>query len=161
LKTFALAAFAQFHFVDIHPFIDGNGRMCRFLSKFILDSVCPLPFPMFPNRILYLEALVAGRSLAPEKAPMPLLKLLLETACESYRDHLRTYTDYVPTLFITSDTSDTLRAQLRELSEISETDLTMIVDAFATLNKDQSKELMIGDTKIYLKKEADIDLDML
>ncbi len=47
LYTFALAAFIQFHFVDIHPFADGNGRLCRFLSKFILDSSCPIPFPMF------------------------------------------------------------------------------------------------------------------
>ncbi len=28
LYTFALAAFIQFHFVDIHPFNDGNGRLC-------------------------------------------------------------------------------------------------------------------------------------
>jgi len=46
LYTFTLAAFIQFHFLDLHPFTDGNGRMCRYLSKRILDSVCPAPFPI-------------------------------------------------------------------------------------------------------------------
>jgi len=36
-------------------------------------------------------------------------------------------TTYMLAKYYSSDTSDTLRAQLRELSEISETDLTMIV----------------------------------
>jgi hypothetical protein len=58
----ALAAFAQFHFVDIHPFNDGNDRMCRFISKHILDWVLPVPFPMFVDRDKYLMALEVGRN---------------------------------------------------------------------------------------------------
>eukprot|EP01102_Stenamoeba_stenopodia_P020562 TRINITY_DN8074_c0_g1_i1.p1 TRINITY_DN8074_c0_g1~~TRINITY_DN8074_c0_g1_i1.p1 ORF type:complete len:160 (+),score=23.27 TRINITY_DN8074_c0_g1_i1:648-1127(+) len=92
LYTFALAAFAQFHFVDLHPFVDGNGRVCRLLSKFILDSVCPLPFPMFPNRTAYLRVLIEGRkSSSPFDAPFKLAELLLDTAILSYREHLTVF----------------------------------------------------------------------
>jgi fido (protein-threonine AMPylation protein) len=48
LNIFALAAFAQYHLADIHPFLDGNGgRMGRYVSKHILESTLPLPFPMY------------------------------------------------------------------------------------------------------------------
>lgn len=59
--VFSVAALVQFHFVDIHPFVDSNGRMCRFLSKYILDAVCPVPFPMYIDRTRYVKALVDGR----------------------------------------------------------------------------------------------------
>lgn len=75
----------------MHPFVDGNGRMCRFLSKFILDSVCPLPFPMFPKRKPYLQALIVGRTLPPKTAPQLLAELLLDVAVATYRTLLGTF----------------------------------------------------------------------
>jgi len=84
LYTFALAAFAQFHFVDIHPFSDGNGRMCRYISKFILDRVLPVPFPMFLDRDVYLKALEEGRKSALDQAPVNLFHLLLDEAIHHY-----------------------------------------------------------------------------
>ncbi len=77
LYTFALAAFAQFHFVDIHPFEDGNGRLCRFMSKFILDSVCPVPFSSVPPSLKneYFRSLVNGRR-NPSQRPTQLMGLL-------------------------------------------------------------------------------------
>ncbi|KAL9650210.1 hypothetical protein ABK040_014866 [Willaertia magna] len=91
LYTFALAAFVQFHFVDIHPFYDGNGRMCRFLSKRVLDYCCPVPFPMFKDKGRYFEALVKGRTVDASVAPMDLLFLLLESAVDHYREMINTY----------------------------------------------------------------------
>lgn len=90
LWQFALAGFVQFHFVHIHPFVDGNGRMCRFLSKYILDAVCPVPFPMFKVRDVYFETLEVGRILAKSDAllaPRKLIDLLLTSAIEHY-EHL-------------------------------------------------------------------------
>ena len=49
---FALAAFVRFHFVSIHPFEDGNGRICRYLSKRILDWVCPFLFQCFTTEMI-------------------------------------------------------------------------------------------------------------
>ncbi|KAL9655332.1 hypothetical protein ABK040_011173 [Willaertia magna] len=91
LYTFALAAFIQFHFVDIHPFYDGNGRMCRFLSKRVLDYCCPVPFPMFKDKGRYFEALVNGRTVDASVAPKDLLFLLLESAVDHYREMINTY----------------------------------------------------------------------
>jgi Fic family protein len=32
MRIFALAAFAQYHFVEIHSFFDGNGRLSRYVA---------------------------------------------------------------------------------------------------------------------------------
>jgi fido (protein-threonine AMPylation protein) len=103
LFFFAYAAFAQFHFVDIHPFVDGNGRVCRFISKYILDSICPLPIPMFEDRDAYLNALKLGRTLQPDSSPSHLLELLLQSALKYYNDILDKYTDYRPVYYIIFD----------------------------------------------------------
>ncbi len=84
LYVFALAAFAQFHFVDIHPFRDGNGRLGRFISKRILDAVCSFP-TLFSDRDMYIDALVKGRQCSAVCAPVLLLRLLLETAVSKYQ----------------------------------------------------------------------------
>lgn len=85
LRLFALAAFTQFHFVDAHPFKDGNGRMCRFLSKRILDFCLPLPFPMYTSRQKYFDALVQGENECnPLHAHVPLLNLTVDAAIEFY-----------------------------------------------------------------------------
>ncbi|KAJ3228834.1 hypothetical protein HDU81_005860 [Chytriomyces hyalinus] len=39
LLAFAIASFGQFHFVDIHPFEDGNGRICRYLSRSLYHHI--------------------------------------------------------------------------------------------------------------------------
>ena len=91
LDCFALAAFAQFHFVDLHPFVDGNGRICRIICKRILDWVLPVPIPMFPDRDIYIGALMEGRNQHHQESyssPAPLLQLLLETAVQHYTDLL-------------------------------------------------------------------------
>ncbi|KAI8840304.1 hypothetical protein BJ741DRAFT_49294 [Chytriomyces cf. hyalinus JEL632] len=56
--VFAVSSFGQFHFVDIHPFGDGNGRICRYLSQRILDWVLPFRFPMFNDRDRHLTTLM-------------------------------------------------------------------------------------------------------
>ena len=84
--VFALAAFAQFHFVDIYPFSDGNGRICRLISKLILDSILPVPFPMFISRENYIESLNSARQVGvePRTAPAALSEILLDSAIEFY-----------------------------------------------------------------------------
>jgi len=74
LYSFCLAAFVQFHFVDLHPFIDGNGRMGQFLGNYFLDLVCPISFPMFLQQGSYVQALQRSWN---EK---PLTILLLDCA---------------------------------------------------------------------------------
>jgi len=42
---FRCAAYILFHFVNIHPFADGNGRMSRLLASHCLYLVFPFPCP--------------------------------------------------------------------------------------------------------------------
>ena len=73
LSRLALAAFIQYHFLSLHPFVDGNGRLSRVLSQGCLDGV----YPTF-EKDEYFQALQKGRELAPDKAPGPLLELMVK-----------------------------------------------------------------------------------
>ena len=42
-----LAAWLLFKVVDVHPFIDGNGRMCRLLANRVLAMIFPFPVPIY------------------------------------------------------------------------------------------------------------------
>jgi hypothetical protein len=80
--VFALAAFAQFHLLDIHLFPDGNGRISRLVSKHILDSVMVFPFPMFEDREVYLSTLTNRDGI---DAPKELMRLMLDEALTHYK----------------------------------------------------------------------------
>ena len=41
------AAWILYHFVSLHPFSDGNGRMCRLLASHCLSLVFPFPCPIY------------------------------------------------------------------------------------------------------------------
>ena len=41
------AAFIVYHFVSLHPFSDGNGRMCRLLASHCLYLIFPFPCPIY------------------------------------------------------------------------------------------------------------------
>jgi len=114
LYSFALASFAQFHFVDIHPFIDGNGRLCRFISKYILDTMCPIPFPMFTSRKKYIKTIEKGRTLTPLEVPKFLCNLLLDTALEFYKNYVTQYTNWIPKIYFVACDIDQLEKQLNE-----------------------------------------------
>ena len=89
LHWLAVAAFAQFHLVTLHPFKDGNGRMCRIIAKLILDCWMPVAIPMFPQKEAYFQALVEGQSMLENNRDAnelfciePLFHLLMATSIE-------------------------------------------------------------------------------
>lgn len=87
LHPIELAAMAHKRLVDIHPFIDGNGRTARLLMNLILVNngygVVSIP-PLWRND--YINALSASRRLNDME---PFSKLIAECVIETERDYCR------------------------------------------------------------------------
>lgn len=87
LHPIELAAMAHKCLVDIHPFIDGNGRTARLLMNLILVNagygVVSVP-PVWRND--YINALSASRRLNDME---PFCKLITECVIETERDYCR------------------------------------------------------------------------
>jgi hypothetical protein len=93
------AAWFAAHFLEVHPFGDGNGRLTRILIDALLACVHPVPVPLIPAdssleeaRFRYLSALREvppwaehnGASWA-KAAPVDLSDLILESLAASWR----------------------------------------------------------------------------
>ena len=87
LHPIELAAMAHKRLVDIHPFIDGNGRTARLLMNLILVNagygVVSIP-PIWRND--YIDALSASRR---QNDMEPFCKLIAECVIETERDYCR------------------------------------------------------------------------
>ena len=105
LDPFTLAAKYCHKFVNIHPFVDGNGRMCRLLLNAVLLKYAGIVIPLGeeePDRTAYLEVATRAseiESLAAdedEQSAKPawaeLSSLLIKEACtrfKTFRERLR------------------------------------------------------------------------
>lgn len=87
LHPIELAAMAHKQLVDIHPFIDGNGRAARLLMNLLLVNtgygVVSIP-PIWRND--YINALSASRR---QQDMEPFCKLIAECVIETERDYCR------------------------------------------------------------------------
>jgi Fic family protein len=139
----ALASFAQFHFVDIHPFADGNGRMCRFICKFILDSIFPLPIPMFKNRNAYIQSLIEGRKCSNSlDSPIELCRLIFDVAINFYRESIKKYENLKFYLPIVVKNEKELKQELEKIT-IKDKDNEDILKSFSLLKSNQKEKVCI------------------
>lgn len=81
-----LAAWLHISFVNIHPFVDGNGRTARLLMNLALLQA-GYPITIIPPivRSDYIDALKASN----RGDDLPFINLLSNMVCESQRDYLR------------------------------------------------------------------------
>lgn len=79
---------AQFHqfFIYLHPFADGNGRLGRLLSNFILaKNRLPLLIILSEQKNEYIEALKACKK---HKTHLPIISFFFETAINQMKNEI-------------------------------------------------------------------------
>lgn len=57
MNIYRTAARVMFDIVDIHPYGDGNGRLCRLLMNHVLACITPFPVAVDVNRNEYIDAI--------------------------------------------------------------------------------------------------------
>ena len=97
VELFKLAAYLAFNYVNIHPFADGNGRMCRLLASFVLSFKIPFPVTFHcgnngVTRTTYIDAIERCRH-SDNAFPIDLTLLLIEScyiSCIEFNEMLNT-----------------------------------------------------------------------
>ena len=81
-KLFRLCAWLLFELLDLHPFSDGNGRLCRILGSYLLSFFTPFPTPIYnvwtqSDKDDYIQALVDARK-NETRHPCALASMIIE-----------------------------------------------------------------------------------
>ena len=94
-KLFNLAALLFVKLVTVHPFEDGNGRLCRLLVNHVLSAVTPFPVPLYVedgvrSHRTYVSAIMAARDMSDAKltrivSPNDLSALSIDSAWQTWR----------------------------------------------------------------------------
>ena len=92
IYVFKCAAWLLFELVSLHPFYDGNGRLCRLLANYVLSLITPFPVSIYNtsspdrNRDNYLDAIVHGREKNHGEGMGKLASMLVEGAYHGWED---------------------------------------------------------------------------
>jgi hypothetical protein len=83
-NMFKICGFLLFELLDLHPFSNGNGRLCRVLCDYILSSMTPFPTPIYngwseSKKDDYFKALVDARKPESPRHPTILTTMIIES----------------------------------------------------------------------------------
>lgn len=81
-KMFKSCSWLLFELLDLHPFSDGNGRLCRLFCSYALSFITPFPTPIYnvwtdSCKEDYKQALVDARK-SPNRNPRSLTTMIIE-----------------------------------------------------------------------------------
>jgi Fic family protein len=81
-KLFKACGFLVFELLDLHPFSDGNGRLCRLLANYILSTVTPFPTSIYiGDSNEFIQCLINARK-SKSRHPKDLTRMIIE--CNYY-----------------------------------------------------------------------------
>ncbi|MCC8119020.1 MAG: Fic family protein [Bacteroidales bacterium] len=88
-KAYSLAFEAHKRLVDIHPWLDGNGRMSRLVMNMIEEERgLPLSYVDKREKASYIEALIKSRE---DETPQPFINFMLGVHSQHLRKELDNY----------------------------------------------------------------------
>ena len=92
-SLFKTCAWLLFELLDLHPFSDGNGRLCRILCSYSLSKLNPFPTPIYnvwtdSSKGDYIEALVEAR-MSPDRHPCALTTMIIECSYRGWENFFK------------------------------------------------------------------------
>ncbi|KAJ7340320.1 hypothetical protein OS493_003056 [Desmophyllum pertusum] len=86
---FKTCAWLLFELLDLHPFSDGNGRLCRIFCSYMLSKLNPFPTPVYnvwtdSKKSDYQQALVDARE-SDTRHPRALTTMIIECNYHGWR----------------------------------------------------------------------------
>lgn len=149
-KVYNLAAWILFHFVNIHPFSDGNGRMCRLLANSVLFNECPFPvflkgpYPLKVARKIYLSSIIHCRD-SYTQVPAMLSAFIIESCLEQWKSFKVMYDQWITEKILYFRSTSTLETIQKEYLNFYYTQLA----------KEETEEILI---QLKAKKHGDRDI---
>lgn len=92
-SLFKTCAWLLFELLDLHPFSDGNGRLCRILCSYSLSKLNPFPTPIYnvwtdSSKDDYIKALIEAR-MSPGRHPCALTTMIIECSYYGWESFFR------------------------------------------------------------------------
>ena len=89
-NLFRLCAWLLFELLDLHPFSDGNGRLCRILGSYVLSVFTPFPTPIYnvwtqSKKNDYRQALVDARD-SKTRHPCALATMIIQCSYHGWKN---------------------------------------------------------------------------
>ena len=88
--VFKCSAYLLFELLDVHPFSDGNGRLCRLLASYSLAVMTPFPTPIYnvwsdTTKEDYIDALIETRK-SKKRQPCHLVSMMVECNWHGWKE---------------------------------------------------------------------------
>ena len=91
-NLFKICSFFVFELLDLHPFGDGNGRLCRLLASYVLSRITPFPASIYcvsGSRNDFISCLIHARK-SKFRQPKNLAYMIIECNYHEWKQFFAT-----------------------------------------------------------------------